>query len=128
MTYLRRVGIYLICVCVALLFSSIWQIKLGSGRADLSFLVFVPFAIGLLRTRSWAVWGIAILGGLSTVLVICFAVASSISSLHGLTVGFGPITMTEPIALQMWAFAVLYVFAFGIPMLSVVMRHGDLSK
>ena len=43
MKYLRGLGVYLIAIAVILLVTSLWQFNFGSGYADLSFLLIVPF-------------------------------------------------------------------------------------
>jgi hypothetical protein len=127
MAYLRRVGIYLVCVCSALLLSSFWQLRYGSGHADLSFLLVVPFAIGLFRARAWALWGTAIIGGIVSAGVIGTAIIQSTSGLPGLTLWIGPVTLTEPSALLVWLFAISFVIVLGVPMLSVLTRRGELN-
>ena len=128
MRYLRSIGAYLLIVAVALFLLSLWQIKFGSGHADLSFLIIVPFAVGLLFGRKWALWGTGILGAVLTALVLCFAVVHSVAEFSGLTVSLGPVVLLEPSALSVWAFALIVVLLLGLPMLSVFMKENMINR
>ncbi len=120
MKSLRHIGLYLITIFAVLLMWSIWQIKHGSESANLSFVVAVPFAIGLLCERRWAIWGTGFLGILSSSLMVGIAMVHSISGLTGLSVELGPFQMSHPNAVAIWIFTLVYLLVIGVPMASVL--------
>jgi hypothetical protein len=128
MKFLRGVGLYLLAVSSVLLVSSLWQVTFRSGRADLSFLLLVPFAIGLLRARSWAVWGTGILGCVLLVVLFCIVLVHSISPPSVVAMRLGPITMIEPSAVRVWLFAIVCAIVLGLPMVSVLSKHREVSR
>lgn len=120
MTHVRFVGIYLLAITLLLVFCSLWQIRLGNGSANFSFVISVPFALGLLGSRTWAIWGTGMVGGLSISAPIFIAVIHSVSPLSSLTVELGPITITDPAAIELWLLAVVHTVVIGVPMISVL--------
>ena len=128
MKFLHYIGIYLLGVSAIVIALSLWQIKYGSGHADFSFLLLLPFAIGLLWARRWAVWGTGLLGVGTVTLAVATAIIYSASATSGPTIEFGPLTMTEPNAIHLWGLALAYVFVFGIPMMSVLAKRLELRS
>lgn len=127
MNFLRKIAIYLLGMLSILIVGCFWQLKYGSGRADFSFLILVPFAVGLLRARRWAVWGTGALGMVTAMMSVGIALGVSISGMTGLTVGFGPVVLTHPTAIDLWAFALAYLALFGIPMMRVFTKRGQMA-
>lgn len=128
MRYLRALGWYMLIMTIALLASSLWQLKLGSGQADFSFIIILPFAIGLLFFKKWAIWGTGVLGVLFTVYIIIVAVLLSFMSHTGVTVGLGPVVLSEPGSGQMWALAAPAVLLLGLPMGTALLNFKTLKE
>jgi hypothetical protein len=53
MNRIRITGLYLLIALIILAELSISEMKRGSGRVDFSFIILLPFAIGLLCNRKW---------------------------------------------------------------------------
>jgi hypothetical protein len=123
----QSIGVYLLSICAVLLVWSIWQLERGSGHADFSFVIFAPFAIGLLRNQRWAILGAGILGIISSSLIVGMAVIHSISGLADLEVALGPLQLSNPSAVAIWILALAFVFAIGVPMASVLMA-GKIAR
>ncbi len=128
MKYVRALGAYLLVTAAVLLASSVWQMKMGCGRADFSFLIIVPFAIGLVRGRKWGLWGIGTLGVLVSCLVLFIAFIHTVSGLRGFSIGLGPIVFEEPSPVHLWGFAVAVIGVLGLPMMSVFLERNEMDK
>ena len=102
--YAKLLGWYLAILSLLLLGSS-WFVVARGGRADHSFLILVPLAIGLLLSKSWARWGSVILGFLATVVAVAFATVHTFSPLSRLTVSLGPFVVENPSTPVIWLFA-----------------------
>lgn len=120
MKSLHYIGLYLITIFAVLFIWSIWQVKHGSGHADFSFIFFIPFAIGLLRSRRWAILGTGLLGIISSSLIVVIAVVRSISGLQGLELRLGPFQISNPSIVAIWIFACVFVLVIGAPMATVI--------
>lgn len=117
----HSIGVYLLSMCTALLIWTTWQLEHGSNHADFSFIILVPFAIGLLLNQRWAILGAGVIGIISSSLIVGMAAVHSISGLRGLDVGLGPFQLSNPSAVAIWIFAFAFVIAIGLPMASVLM-------
>jgi len=114
------IGRYLIGLCIFLLLASIWQVTLGSGHADFSFLILLPFAWGTLKDRDWGFLGTIVFGLLSSLV----AIASLYVNGNSFTVGFGPIHLINPSEQKHWFFVISYLLLVGVPTISLISRIG----
>ncbi len=120
MTWARILGWYLLLVCIALLSFSLRKLAANAGNVDLSFLILLPFAIGLIASRRWARTATPLLGVAVATLVVAISVVHSFGLLRGLEVGFGPFFLLEPSAPTMWAFALAVLFLLCLPMVALL--------
>ncbi len=122
MKFWRNIGIYLLGMISIMLVGALWQLKCGSGYADFSFLFLMPLAAGLLWGRRWAIWGTGALGIISVTILIGMVLVCSVLGTTGVTLGVGPVVMTQPKVLSLWLFALTYIVLLGIPMMSVLAK------
>ncbi len=123
MNRIRITGLYLLIALIILAELSISEMKRGSGRVDFSFIILLPFAIGLLCNRKWAVTGTATLGMISTIVVILVALMRTVSGAGDLSVNLGPFVFAKLDVVTVWLFALVYVSFFGIPMICVSLKR-----
>lgn len=124
--YVRWIGIYLLGISLALLLFAFWDMKINSGSLDLiSNLFFVPFALGLIWSRKWALWCVGSFGCLGIAGSICLALIHSVSPLSGLSANIGSITITDLSPTENWLMTAAGAIFLWIPMMSVLTKLPD---
>jgi len=118
----RITGLYLLIALVILTELSIYEIKRGTGRVDFSFVIMLPFAIGLLWNRKWAITGTRALGMISATAVILVALIRTVPA-GDLSVNLGPFNFANPSVVTIWLFALAYISFLGVPMMCVSLKR-----
>ena len=110
-------NLYLIIVFLALIISTEWRRRAGE-HADYSFLVLLPFLIGMILRKRWGYIGSMVLGILSSGMVVVFAFASLFTQGRPASMlSLGPVFLESPTFLMLIAFACAYLLFIGFPLI-----------
>ena len=111
------INLYLVIVFLALIISTEWRRRAGE-HADYSYLVLLPFLIGMILRKQWGFIGSMVLGVLSSGMVVVIALTSIfIQERTAEMLSLGPIFLESPTSLMLIAFACAYLLFIGFPLI-----------